>query len=115
MLKKHPAIGRLVQLPAKIVSIVGFGNGYFAVKVGTKKPEKVSESFMMEHGVLIKKEWQEKTKTGELKPVPIQEYVNRHFQELFENRRQIVLEGKVFEGYKIEDEVIEGFEAIAEE
>lgn len=119
MLKKHPAVGRLVQMPTKVVSIVGFKGDHFVVRVGAKKSEKVTESFMMQHGVLIKKDCHEKTKSGELKPIVRQEYVNQYFRELFEARREPVAEGKIFEGFVIEDEVIEdevieGFEAIAE-
>jgi len=116
MLKKHPAIGRLVRLPSRVVTIVGFEGDYFIVKVGTKKPEKVTESFMMEHGILISKDWQEKTPKGALKSAPMQEYVNRYFGESLEARRTPILEVKTFVGFKIEDEVVEDFiGAIAEE
>jgi hypothetical protein len=110
MLKKHPAIGRLVQLPAKIVSIVGFGKGYFVVKVGAKKSEKISESFMMEHGVLIPKDCHEPKKLA-----ATQEYVNEHFKKFFEEREERAYQENILKGFKIEDEVVEGFEAIAEE
>jgi pantoate kinase len=115
MLKKHPAVGRLVQMPAKVVSIVGFKDDHFIVRVGTKKNEKVTESFMMQHGVLVKKDWQEKTTTGVLKPIARQEYVNQYFRGLFEARREPVAGGKIFSGFVIEDEVIEDFVAIVEE
>ena len=115
MLKKHPAVGRLVQMPTKVVSIVSFKDDHFIVRVGTKKNEKVTESFMMQHGILVKKDSHEKTKSGELKPIVRQEYVNQYFRGLFEARREPVAEGKIFSGFVIEDEVIEGFEAIAEE
>ena len=104
-----------MQMPTKVVSIVSFKDDHFIVRVGTKKNEKVTESFMMQHGILVKKDSHEKTNSGELKPIVRQEYVNQYFRGLFEARREPVAEGKIFSGFVIEDEVIEGFEAIAEE
>jgi len=97
-------------LPSKIVTVVGYKDGVFLVRVGTGKTQKITESFLMAHGVLVEKEWREEKKSA-----PKQEYVNREFKRFFEERAERDYQEKVLKGFKIEDEVIEGFEAIAEE
>jgi hypothetical protein len=89
---------------------MGFGDGFFTVRIGTGKITKVTESMLMEHGSLVPKEWQEDKKIA-----PKQEYVNREFKAFFEERAERDYQEKILQGFKIEDEVIEGFEAIAEE
>ena len=110
MITKRPAIGRLVRLPSKIVTIMGYKDGVFLVRIGAGKTQKITESFFMSHGTLVPKEWQE-----EKKSVPKQKYVNREFRRFFEERAERDYQEKIFKGFTIEDEVIEGFEAISEE
>lgn len=110
MIKKRPAIGRLVRLPSKIVTIAGYADGVFLVRVGTGKIQKITESFLMASGTLVPKEWREEKKSA-----PKQEYVNLEFKRFFEERAERDYQEKILKGFKIEDEVIEGFEEITEE
>lgn len=110
MIEKRPAIGRLVRLPSKIVTVVGYRDGVFLVRIGTGKTQKITESFLMTYGTIVPKEWREEKKSA-----PKQEYVNREFRRFFEERAEKEYQEKFLKGFKIEDEVIEGFEAIAEE
>lgn len=109
MLKKHPAVGRLVRLPSRIVTVTGFHNGFFSVRLGTGKTSKVTESMMMTHGILVPKDCCE-----EKKPVAKQDYINQQFKLFFDERAERDYQEKFLKGFKIEDEVVEGFEAIAE-
>jgi hypothetical protein len=110
MIKKRPTIGRLVRLPSRIVTIMGFEDGFFRVRTGVKKIEKVTEEMLMEHGTLVPRQWHEEKKIA-----PKQEYVNLEFKRFFDERQEQAYQEKILKGYVIEDEVIEDFVAIAEE
>ena len=93
----------------RVYTIVGFEDGDFLVRCGAKKIEKMSEGMVMTHGVLIPKDCCEPKKS-----VVTQEYMNKYFQHLFENRQKREYEARTLEGYVIDDEVVEDFDAIAE-
>jgi len=89
---------------------MGFKDGCFLVRSGSKKIVKVTEGMMMNHGILIPKDSCE-----EKKPEPKREYINLSFKQFFEDRRS-AYQDKELKGFKIEDEVVEELAvAIAEE
>ena len=109
MLKKHPKAGRLIRLPRSFYTVVGFKDGFFLVIAGKGKVEKMSEEMVMTHWMLVPKEGCEIKKSA-----PTQEYVNQYFRSLLEQRQEREYKSKILKGFTIEDEVVEGFEAIAE-